>query len=67
MSKKLKSEIDYKPSTKESYDSPRIPTSMMIADEAGQWSLPEVDFNFKDFIKNRDTKLKFSKPKKKKQ
>jgi hypothetical protein len=60
--------IKYKNPKGDAYDSPKIPLTMMLMDEAGQWALPDPNFNWKDAmkkLKTKGTELRFAKPKNK--
>lgn len=69
MSKKLKSKIDFKPSTIDAFDGEKLP-SRYLMDEAGQWAVPDANFDFRAVIKKAKEKgtpieLNFLKKKKK--
>lgn len=68
--KKLKSKINFKPSNMDAFDGERLP-SRYLMDEAGQWPIPDPNFNYRDiFNKAKESgkkiELKFAKPKNKK-
>lgn len=68
--KKLKSKIDFKPSTMDAFDSEKLPSHYLM-DEAGQWAAPDPNFDLQKALirakhRRSNNNLIFAKPKNKK-